>query len=107
MSGKGERCFARYIEKLTGARDQVTFETVAGIITGRFTADRVTVNLTTPKDLRLDQEIAVATGPIRVHSLNTGVPQAVVFVEDAARAERKSGGWGGRVRLGGRRTVKT
>jgi diaminopimelate epimerase len=86
MCGNGSRCFARYIQKLTGVKRDLTFETAAGIIGASVTGDRVTVTLTSPKDLRLDQKISLSTGTQTVHSLNTGVPHAVVFVPDADQA---------------------
>src|SRR5512147_2198014 len=43
MCGNGARCFARYIQRLTGAQDKITFETIAGVITARFNGDRVSV----------------------------------------------------------------
>ena len=46
----------------------------------------MTVNLTRPKDLQLDQKVAAAGGSVVVHSLNTGVPHAVIFVPDADKA---------------------
>jgi diaminopimelate epimerase len=86
MCGNGARCFARYIRKLTGAKDKVTFETIAGIITATFQGERVTVNLTAPKELRLNETVPLKSGATTIHSLNTGVPHAVVFVEDADKA---------------------
>ncbi len=86
MCGNGARCFARFIQKLTGAKNLITFETVAGVIAASFQDDRVTVNLTAPKDLRLNESVALKTGLTTIHSLNTGVPHAVVFVEDADQA---------------------
>ncbi|MBK9140081.1 MAG: diaminopimelate epimerase [Verrucomicrobia bacterium] len=86
MCGNGARCFARFIQRLTGVKDRVTFETLAGVITATFEADRVTVNLTAPKDLRLHERLPVAGTELEVHSLNTGVPHAVVMVEDADKA---------------------
>jgi diaminopimelate epimerase len=86
MCGNGARCFARFIQKLTGAKNQTTFETVAGVITAAFQENRVTVNLTPPKDLCLNQKVFVSAGTQTVHSLNTGVPHAVVFVPDADKA---------------------
>lgn len=86
MCGNGARCFARYIQKLTGVAGRVSFETVAGVITAKFDGDRVTVNLTKPKDLRLSDDVTVAGNSLKVHSLNTGVPHAVIYVEDADRA---------------------
>lgn len=82
MCGNGARCFARFIQHLTGVTDRTTFETVAGVITATFHGERVTVNLTDPRDLKLDQEVPVSTGTLTVHSLNTGVPHAVIFVAD-------------------------
>jgi diaminopimelate epimerase len=86
MCGNGARCFGRYVQKVTGANRDVTFETVAGIITASFNGERVTVNLTQPKDLRLNETVALASGPATIHSLNTGVPHAVLFVPDADQA---------------------
>jgi diaminopimelate epimerase len=86
MCGNGARCFARFVQKVAGASGQTTFETGAGVIQATFEGDRVTVNLTPPKDLRLEQAVAVSTGTLIVHSLNTGVPHAVIFVPDADQA---------------------
>lgn len=86
MCGNGARCFARYVQRLTGINRPFTFETGAGVITASFTGDRVTVNLTQPKDLRLDESVALSCGTEKIHSLNTGVPHAVVFVPDADQA---------------------
>ncbi len=86
MCGNGARCFARFIQKLTGATGPLAFETQAGVIRAQFRGDWVTVNLTEPTDLRLDQQVEVSTGTLTVHSLNTGVPHAVIFVPDADKA---------------------
>src|ERR1700722_2448045 len=45
MCGNGARCFARFVQKLTGAKGDFTFETGAGVITASFHGDRVTVSL--------------------------------------------------------------
>lgn len=86
MCGNGARCFARFIQRQVGAHGQTTFETGAGIITATFQGERVTVSLTKPKDLRLDQKISLSAGNVIAHSLNTGVPHVVLFVPDADRA---------------------
>lgn len=86
MCGNGARCFARFIQKVTGAKNNVTFETIAGIITGNFNGERVTINLTAPKDLRLNESVALKGGATTIHSFNTGVPHAVIFVDDADQA---------------------
>jgi diaminopimelate epimerase len=86
MCGNGARCFARFVRRLTGAKGDLSFETRAGVITARFQGDAVTVNLTPPRDLRLGQAVPLSTGETEIHSIDTGVPHAVLFVPDADKA---------------------
>jgi diaminopimelate epimerase len=86
MCGNGARCFARFVQRLTGKPGDFTFETEAGIISARFHGDRVTVNLTAPADLRLNEKLPLSTGPQLLHFLNTGVPHTILFVPDADKA---------------------
>lgn len=86
MCGNGARCFARFVQKLTGLDRAFTFDTEAGIIKARFQGEHVTVNLTRPENLRLGEQVALASGQQTIHSLNTGVPHAVLFVPDADAA---------------------
>jgi diaminopimelate epimerase len=82
MCGNASRCFARFIQRLTPVQSQVTFETYAGVITAVFRGDLVEVSMTPPQDLRLGQQVVLSTGLQTIHSLNTGVPHAVLFVPD-------------------------
>lgn len=86
MCGNGARCFARYVQKTAGMNRDFTFETAAGIIAASFNGEMVTVNLTKPKDLKLNQSVTLSTGNATIHSLNTGVPHAVQYVADADKA---------------------
>ena len=86
MCGNGARCFARFVQKTVGLDRDFTFETGAGVITASFPGARVTVNLTKPRDLRLNENVVLSGGPEKIHSLNTGVPHAVLYVPDADRA---------------------
>jgi diaminopimelate epimerase len=86
MCGNGARCFARFVQRRTGNQSGFTFETEAGIITARFQGDRITVSLTEPKDLSLNEQVLLSAGKQTLHSLNTGVPHAVLFVPDADQA---------------------
>lgn len=86
MCGNGARCFGRYVQQKTGSNNGFTFESAAGIIAANFNDDRVTVNLTKPKDLRLNESVPLSTGNATIHSLNTGVPHAVLYVPDADKA---------------------
>ena len=86
MCGNGARCFARYVQKTAGMNRDFTFETAAGVISASFNGELVTVNLTKPKDLKLNQTVTLSTGTETLHSLNTGVPHAVQYVPDADKA---------------------
>jgi diaminopimelate epimerase len=86
MCGNGSRCFARFVQKRTGNPNDFTFETGAGVIGAKFRGDRVTVNLTAPADFRLDEQVKLSSGLETVHSINTGVPHAVLYVSDADKA---------------------
>ena len=86
MCGNGARCFGRFVQKAAGTNGSFTFETGAGVITAALHGDRATVSLTAPKDLRLNEQVSLATGAQAIHSLNTGVPHAVLFVPDADKA---------------------
>ena len=86
MCGNGARCFARFVQKQVNLSRDFTFETGAGIITARFQGERVTVNLTQPRQLKLAETVPLSTGAQTIHSLNTGVPHAVLFVADADKA---------------------
>src|SRR5436305_10131801 len=67
MCGNGARCFARYVERTVGTKGALTFETKAGIISAKIHDDRVTVNLTSPKDLRLNEVVALTGGKTEIH----------------------------------------
>jgi diaminopimelate epimerase len=86
MCGNGSRCFGRFVQKVTGNSRDFTFETGAGIIGAKFQGERVTVNLTAPMDLRLNERVPLSIGAETIHSLNTGVPHAVLYVPDADKA---------------------
>jgi diaminopimelate epimerase len=86
MCGNGARCFARFARKLGGPQDKMTFETQAGVITAEFIGREVRVHMSDPADLQLDAEIAVDDGLLTIHSVNTGVPHAVILVGDLEKA---------------------
>jgi diaminopimelate epimerase len=86
MCGNGARCFTRYIQHTIGGEGAVSFETACGIIRARIDGDAVTINLTEPRGLALNETITTSDGKQTVHSLNTGVPHAVLFVDDADQA---------------------
>ena len=81
MCGNGARCAARFafLQGICGAR--LRFETGAGLVEAQVEGMRVRVKMTDPQDLRLDIRIDLASGPLTVSSINTGVPHAVVLTD--------------------------
>ena len=85
MCGNGARCFARFANRVSGKNGDVSFETMAGVIRARMLGENVRIQMSEPHSLALNQSLSAGTAKITVHSLNTGVPHAVVFVGDSAR----------------------
>jgi diaminopimelate epimerase len=82
MCGNGARCFARFVNRLHGlSLASVTFETMAGVIGAEFLGERVRLRMSDPHSLALNESLPVNGRNLTVHSLNTGVPHAVVFVD--------------------------
>lgn len=83
MCGNGARCFARFANDLAGGNlEHLSFETIAGIIGADFVGDEVRIQLSEPFGLSLGADLEVDGQAMTVGSINTGVPHAVVFVED-------------------------
>ena len=100
MCGNGARCFARFVNRLEGGNLETTsFETIAGAIEAEFIGDEVKIELSKPFDLALGLELEIADSTALVHSLNTGVPHAVLFVENLAEVNVRE--WGSAVRYHG------
>jgi diaminopimelate epimerase len=84
MCGNGARCFARYAARLTQqVEGTLTFMTMAGPISAELLpGERVRLRMSEPHSLQLAHALRVDGQDLEVHSLNTGVPHAVVFVTD-------------------------
>ncbi|HHB76399.1 MAG TPA: diaminopimelate epimerase, partial [Desulfobulbus sp.] len=82
MCGNGARCAARFAYMHGIAPARMRFETLAGIIEAAVSDINVSVKMTSPKDLHLHREIEVEGKNIILHSVDTGVPHAVIFVDD-------------------------
>ncbi|HEY5813903.1 MAG TPA: diaminopimelate epimerase [Terrimicrobiaceae bacterium] len=87
MCGNGARCFARFAKRL-GANDQeISFETLAGIIRASCTDGEVRITMSDPHSYRSPVELEINGRTLNVHFLNTGVPHAVVFTDDVAAVD--------------------
>ena len=92
MCGNGARCFARFAQRVSGKKGDISFETQAGVLSAKFFGELVRVQMSEPHSLRLNETVEAAGEKFTVHSVNTGVPHAVVFVGDLDAANvRKFG----------------
>ncbi len=82
MCGNGGRCAARFAYLKGIAGSSLTFETIAGVLSAQVEGKRVNLELTRPHGLKLDENLVVEGKPLSVSSINTGVPHAVLFVDD-------------------------
>lgn len=100
MCGNAARCFVRYIQSKVAPDAEVfetRFETLAGVVAGKVQGERITVTLTDPVNFRFNQPLMVHGKSTEAHSVNTGVPHAVLFVDnpDAAMVQE----WGREIRF--------
>lgn len=91
MCGNGARCFARFaLERNLGSAGVIRFTTDAGVVTAEAIDDLYRIQLTPPTDLVLERTIELKDGSTAVHSVNTGVPHVVRFVDDVDQADLRS-----------------
>lgn len=82
MCGNGGRCAARFAYMKGIAGPSLKFETLAGILSARVNGKKVNLEMTRPFGLKLDQTISIDGVEQIFSSINTGVPHAIIFVED-------------------------
>jgi diaminopimelate epimerase len=98
MCGNGSRCAARFAFRHKICGPQMKFETLAGIIEAEICDEQenVRVKMTQPYDFRLDLSLTLDDMEYPVTYVNTGVPQAVIFIDEDDIPVRK---WGRKVRF--------
>ena len=83
MCGNGARCAARFAYNRGIAPARMHFVTQAGIIEAEVVGTTVALTMTPPENLQLDLRLDDPDGGEQtVHLVNTGVPHAVLFVDD-------------------------
>jgi diaminopimelate epimerase len=93
MCGNGARCFARFADRVASRGGQtLSFETIAGIVGARFLEDDVEITLSEPFDLQVGTSLDVNGKRHSVHSVNTGVPHAVLVVDDIEKVDIRGEG---------------
>lgn len=97
MCGNGARCAARFAFENGIAGREMSFMTQAGIIKAEVPGDSVKIAMTPPQDIRLEREVEIDNKTLTLHSLNTGVPHAVILVDDNRETPVKE--WGNLIRF--------
>jgi diaminopimelate epimerase len=87
MCGNGARCAARFALLNGMAGKQMRFETLAGIIGAQVDGESVKVRMTDPGDLVMADEMDTGRECVTFSSVNTGVPHAVIEVDDLESVE--------------------
>jgi diaminopimelate epimerase len=87
MCGNGGRCAARFAWLKGIAGSNLTFETLAGILSAEVDGKRVKLELTKPHGLKLDGTIHIEEKELTFSRINSGVPHAVIFSQDIERVD--------------------
>lgn len=82
MCGNGARCAVLFAHKLGIIQKECTVETLAGELQGALNENHVQLNMGIPKDLRDPVTLSFKDKFLEVYFVNTGVPHAVIFVDD-------------------------
>jgi diaminopimelate epimerase len=96
MCGNGGRCAARFAYLKGIADSSLTFETLAGILSAQVHGKRVKLEMTKPFGLKLDEKISIKGKGLTISRINTGVPHAVLFLENLEGVDVR--GMGGAIR---------
>ena len=82
MCGNGLRCLIKFLEDLGQKQPKYQIETQAGILSGFASRDGATVSMPNPSKMQI-----IEIQNMKLHYLNTGVPHAVLFVDDVSKIE--------------------
>src|SRR5271165_5978317 len=96
MCGNGARCFARFLDKIAGPFSEIHFETPAGVIQAAFEGELVRLAMSRPHHMVLSRTLDIGGHKLLSHSINTGVPHVVTFVDDLESAPVQK--WGAQIR---------
>ncbi|HMJ05611.1 MAG TPA: diaminopimelate epimerase [Chthoniobacterales bacterium] len=92
MCGNGARCFARFTSAIAGPLEKLSFETPAGVIAAQIEGERVTLQMSEPKDWQLGLRLTILGETVHCHYVDSGVPHVVVPVADIAQVDVRAVG---------------
>ena len=87
MCGNGARCIARLAHDLGVAPAAMAMETGAGLVRAEIRGEAVLLQMTEPRDWRLNRTLDVDGQPLAYGFVNSGVPHVVVETRDLASVD--------------------
>ena len=97
MCGNASRCLAWFARRLRAAGPEMMIETLAGVLRAEVDDHTVRVDMTRPKNVSSRGELEFAGESRDVFFADTGVPHAVVFVDDLDALDVRA--WGKALRM--------
>jgi diaminopimelate epimerase len=82
MCGNGVRCLLKFIQKLGFQKKSYLIEAMHQNVIASFSGDLVSVTMPRPKNEQWWLTLRVDSQPMMLHSIDTGVPHVVIFVDD-------------------------
>lgn len=92
MCGNGARCVALYAKENKIVDGDMRIDTLSGIIEAKVSGDKVKIKMQDPKDIKLDFDLPVEGKDYKVSFVNTGVPHAVLFIQELESFDVKRSG---------------
>jgi len=89
MCGNGARCAARFAVLNGIAGKSMSFETVAGIITAQVKSEVVKIRLSQPGEMKTNVNLDVDGEILSLSFINTGVPHAIILLDDIETVQIK------------------
>lgn len=91
MCGNGSRCFYKFIHECTALqKDAYVIETKESCIKLAQDGSNIQVSMMSPCDIIWNMDLKLDSSNLKVHSLNTGVPHAVVFLDEIKDSDLKN-----------------
>ncbi|MFH1622806.1 MAG: diaminopimelate epimerase [Candidatus Omnitrophota bacterium] len=82
MCGNGARCVAYFISNIkTESRRQIKIDTKAGVLSAVVSRENVKINMTDPKNIKINSTIRIKKHSLKFNFINTGVPHVVILCE--------------------------
>jgi len=83
MCGNGARCVAYFISRIgTKLKKLFKIDTKAGALSAKVSGDNIKINMTEPKNIKIDSAIKINKHSLRFNFVNTGVPHVVILCEE-------------------------